>query len=292
MSSDSLHSLPRYGSVVAEELRAVGIALRREWMLFALGLGFMTLIFTLNEIREGRSTDMRSAFNLTTDLLAPLSLLGLFAPMSVWKAEGPSRRGYHWAMPVGRIRHTVAKTFAGWGWLMLLVTIFLLWAVLLASATGGETGAWSERVAGPGSMSVGQVVRLVYHDLQPWQWIAPYTAMTLTYLFGSILVLASDHPWLWIAGLFVGFFILAATLSAAGLQSGLDSIFAVVFGRYGISSALTGLRPTVETLLVGDRSVQVRQSVPELRGWVVATAVWTIVAAGGFLWAANRHPED
>lgn len=294
MSSDSLQPLPRFRSVVGEQVRAVGVALRREWLLFALGLGFLTLIFALNEIREGRSSNVRSAFSLTSELLTPLSLLGLFAPMSVWKAEGPSRRGYHWAMPVGRIRHTFAKAFAGWGWLMLLVTIFLVWALLLASATGGETGVWWERVAGPSPApaSSRQMFHLIGHDMAVWQWVAPYTAVTLAYLVGSILVLATDHPWLWIAGLSVGLFVLASTLSAAGLQSGLDSIFAIIFGRFGISTALTGLRPTVETLTAGGQSVQVRQAFPEFASWLGSTAIWMTISAAGFLWAANRHPED
>jgi hypothetical protein len=292
MSSDSLHPLPRYRAIAGEELRAVGIALRREWVLFFLGLGFLTLIFGLNEIREGRNPDMRSAFNMNLGVLIPLTLLGLFAPLSVWKAEGPSHRGYHWAMPIDRLRHTVAKAFAGWGWLMLLVTIFLLWGVLLSSVTGGGVGVWSERVARQSPSSTTQMFAVVYHRMAPWQWLVPYTAMTLTYITGSIFALASDRPWLWIAGVFVGFFILLSTLDAAGFRAGLDSILTVIYGRFGLATAITGIRTVGSTILVGGRSLQVRQDAPEVLSWLASTAIWTMLALGGFLWAAHRHPDD
>jgi hypothetical protein len=292
MTSEVLHPLPRSRAVVAEQFRAVGIALRYEWILFFLGLAFLSLLFTLNEIREGRNPDVRSAFSLTAGISVPIALLGLFAPMSVWKSEGPDRRGYHWAMPVRRTQHTIAKSFAGWGWLMLLVAIVLLWGAITARATGGGIGVWSQRVASPGQGGAIQAYRIIQHEMATWQWLVPFTAVTISYLVGSIIVLASDHPWIWLAGITVGLFILGSTLSAAGLEDALEYFHTLIIGHYGLWGAISGTKQIVSELTLNDRTFTSSHGVPDLSSWLASTAIWMTAAAAGFLWAANRHPED
>jgi hypothetical protein len=293
MTPDSvLHPLPRARDVVTEQLRAVGIALRREWLLFFLGLGFLTLIFALNELREGRNPDMRSAFGLTPDVLLSLTILGLFAPMSVWKSEGPGRRGYHWAMPVGRMRHTLVKSLAGWGWLMLLVAVFIVWGAAMAWATGGPIGVWTEYRIASSHQGVVQALQRTLHHMAPWEWIVPFTAVTVAYLVGSVIVLASDHPWIWLAGILVGLFVLGATLAAAGMDEAMRSLDTLVHGRYGLMTALTGLRQVTSEVVVRGEVMRARNGVPDLSAWLLSTLIWMGAAAGGVLWAANRHPED
>lgn len=287
-----LHPLPRTRAVAAEQLRAVGTALRREWLLYFLGLALFTLILALNELREGRNPDLRSAFGLTPDVFLPLAILGLFAPMSVWKSEGPARRGYHWAMPVGRTRHTLLKCLAGWGWLMLLVASFLVWGAVMAWATGGPIGVWIEHRIGTSQTGGLQMLRTVRHGMAPWQWIVPFTAITITYLVGSILVLASDHPWVWLAGIFVGLLFLNATLTAAGADEAMRSLGTLLNGHYGLMPATSGMRVVPMEIPVRGETLRVQHGVPDLSAWLLSTLIWMGAAAGGVLWAANRHPED
>jgi hypothetical protein len=287
-----LHPLPRARAIVAEQLRSVGIALRREWLLYFLGLGFFTLMFALNELREGRNPNLRSAFGLTAEVFLPLAILGLFAPMSVWKSEGPGRRSYHWAMPVGRARHTLLKCLAGWGWLMLLVAVFIAWGAAMAWVTGGPIGVWMDHGVDPGRTGGLQMLRTLPRGMAAWQWVVPFTAITTTYLVGSVIALASDYPWVWLGGIFVGLLILNATLTAAGLDEATRSLNALVNGHYGLMTAISGMRQAVSEVVIRGEMLRVRSGAPDLSAWLLSTLIWMGAAAGGVLWAANRHPED
>lgn len=90
-----------------------------------------------------------------------------------------------------------------------------------------------------------QMPNTVRHGMAPWHSVVPFTAITIAYLVGSILVLASDHPWVWLAGIFVGLLVLNATLQAAGLDEAMRSLGTLVNGHYGLvavaSAAAVGL---------------------------------------------------
>lgn len=53
-----------------------------------------------------------------------LGVVAVVAPALVWSSEGPSRRRYHWSMPVSRELHDTLRIGAGAVWLMLSVAVF------------------------------------------------------------------------------------------------------------------------------------------------------------------------
>jgi hypothetical protein len=286
MENVALHPRPRWSAVIPEQFRAVGLALRREWLVFALALAFFTLLSLIGELREAAGAH-RAAFDVGPDTLVPVVILGFFAPLGVWKRELPGDRGYFWSLPVDRSRHTLAKVAVGWGWVMGLVAVYVLWAVALAAATGGSIGVAHHVVPAGGRVTMETEV------LPGWMWVVPFTATTLTYLVGSVLVLASDHPWIWMAGILVALFVVMSSADAADLEGVQHLIGRVLQGRYGAGTALAGSYAVHRRVLAPGGNLA-WWSFPrwEADTWILATLLWGALAAAGVLWAANRRPEE
>lgn len=284
----ALHAAPRWAAVLRQQLRATGAAVRREAAVAALLLLALSLPVVLTHARTpGSATDMQFA-----EVMLLAVLVGLFAPMAVWKGEEPSRRSYLWAMPVERSRHTLVKVLAGWAWLMAGVAAYVLWAVLVARLTRGELSLGDTRlplhplpeggVPGPGDVFVHR------WPVQGWQWLVPFVAATVAYLLGSIVVLASDHPWRWFAGI-TGAAVLVMGLGTAGAQQALTGL---VEGRYGLELLATGgysREVPVPTPAGGVAHAGV--FVPAPGAWRTAALLWTALALAGLLAAAFRRQE-
>jgi hypothetical protein len=249
--------------VVRAEVRAVGDAVRRELVAAAVLMAGVTLMMLFYRVRDGASAH----FELV-DMTWPVVILALFAPMAVWKGDEPSRRAYLWALPVDRARHTLAKVFAGWMWLTGLVAAYLAWALATALATGGRV---SDGIAPPASVDF----TLNGH---PWLWLVPFVGATAAYLAGSIVAVASDHPWRWFA---TGFF-------GSGLLLSLDSAWVeragqtLIFGPHGANALITAT-------LTGADSLPGALSPPG--PWAVTALLWTGLALAGVVAAAHRHQE-
>lgn len=255
------HPVPGAGAVLREQARAVGLALRRE---IAAALALMAAVaaitgfFVLRGSRGGE-------FALADVALVP-ALLAFFAPAAVWRGEPPSRRAYFWTLPVERPRHTLVKTLAGWGWLMALVAAFLLWAAASAAMTGGDFrvgGEWAQVLT---HRHLPPARRITPLALQAWMWLVPFLGATVTYLLGSALVLASEHPWRWLSGGLLAAF-LVYRLPAQAPRNAMD---AVLMGRAGLATLLTGI--------------------PSSGAWLTAVAVWGAGALVLVAAAARRHP--
>ncbi|CAA9296462.1 MAG: Phytoene synthase [uncultured Gemmatimonadetes bacterium] len=281
MSIHSVHTVPRWSAVLAELFRTVGIAVRREVALLALLLAGGTLVMVFAELRYPREH-----IDFVPAVAFPLILLGFLAPMGVWKGEEPSRRSYLWAMPVDRARHTLAKTVAGWAWLMVLVGIHLLWALGMAILTGGEIGV--DGIGLPeGARPTGADLHMVWWTIPAWQWLAPFTGATITYLLGSIVVISCDHPWRWYAG--IGLFIfLLGDLTQSGMVPWLESL---AEGPLRVESAISGTFQTTETITTPNGKMKLPLSMPALGAWLTAMPLWLALGAAGVVAAAYRHQE-
>lgn len=258
LNAPALLPVPRWPAVFRAELRAVGDAVRVELIAAGALMLATTLLMLSYRVREGNSAN----FDLV-DMAWPAVFLGLFAPMAVWKGDEPRRRAYFWALPVERSGHTLAKAASGWAWLMGVVAVYLLWALTTSLLTGGNVGSGAEPATS---------VDLTLHG-HPWLWLVPFTGTTAAYLVGSIVVLAADHPWRWIGGVFFAALILLQTKAAWLIQAG----EAAIFGRYGLNTLITGTA-------LGQP--------PALAPWAGATLLWTALALAGVLAAAFRHQES
>jgi hypothetical protein len=125
----------------------------------------------------------RNHFNQMLSALTPvfvafqlLCLVGAGWAATVWHNEGPSRRTYHWAMPVRRDEHDLLRVLAGAG--VLLAGLSVLAAITTLMALAGGYGPQLARLA-------------------PGVWLSYFAGPLIAYLLVSALAVATDHPIRW-----------------------------------------------------------------------------------------------
>ena len=271
----TLHPTPATRLIAAEQFRSVGLAIRKEGYLY---LGALVVLAVLAIGAVVRTVAMHQAGNdmgiaFSTPGAAPLVMLAILAPFAVWRAEDPSRRSYHWSMPVARGPHTVIKLISGWAWLMIAALCYLLFIVVLATVIPALAHQPSRLGSTPA-----------------WEWIALFTAPTLAYLIVSIAVIASDHAWRWIGGVTFGYWLLIAFLWIFGLRDVSTGVHAITAGAYGLNAALFG---SVSELPRGYMAVGVTPAMHQLSmmNWLVAMPLWMIGASVAVTIASYRHHE-
>lgn len=270
MSTQALHPTPRWQAIAREQFRAVGIAIRPEATLLSVLIATLSVLALMAIFR----THQNASLDFRPEMLFPAIFLSFLVPLSIWKSEEPSRRSYHWSMPVDRSVHTLAKSTSGWAWLMIAMLAFLLWGLLMALITGGDLG-----------MRRGQ-------PIAAWAWIHPFVAATIAYLVGSTVVLASDHPWRWFAGIVLGFVLLNGILQGAQLHEIAAALRNVWEGNLGLKTALTGtIEVPREMTLPNGRTISRSVSQASLPAWLNASALWLGLATAGVLAATYRHQE-
>jgi hypothetical protein len=295
MHTSTMKPLPRWSSVAREQFRVLPLALRREAIAFGLILLGLTLLFLWEYLRSSTQHEMHARWNLAPSTLFPVVLIGFFAPLSIWKADEPSRRGYHWAMPVDSWHHSQAKVLSGWAWTMIAVLVLASWMALVALLLGGEIGQQRVGFLSPdafATLSPADQDRAAW-QVPAWQWIAPFTGATIAYLFGTALVLYTDHAWRWIGGFVVGLFVLMAVSAMAGAHWVIEVVANVVSGRFGLTPALTGGVPVRETFewmsARGTNTVTADVSRPDLGAWIGATLLWFGLGAALVSLAARKQ---
>lgn len=261
-TTTDLHQPPRLDVVRREQLRATGIALRNEGILFAGALALIAVLATVGTIRFFSHQGMYSSYEFGAQHALPMALVGLLLPFGAWRSEDPSRRDYHWAMPVPRETHTLMRVFAGWVWLMAAVAAYLVVLVLIG-------------VVPP--LLLGGAVHLF--DGAAWEWAVPFTTASVAYLLTTALVVSSDHPWRWIGGVAAGWLLGAIVLRMFELDAVADRLDAVLTGSYGLSAAIWADVWRME----GRRVV----SAPDR--WAGATLIWGALGMTGVVLAARRH---
>jgi hypothetical protein len=174
----TLHPTPRERDVVREQIRIVGLGLRREALVVAIVMGIITLLVSADIVRGRAETWFDSAD------WYPLGIIAFLVPFAVWRRERRFGPSFLWTLPVDRRRLALARVFAGWVWVMAALAVFVLWQLVLA-LVAGVTGA----------------------EIIPFISCAGVTAL---YLFGSAVVLGLRHPLRWLLGTAGLFFLLGA----------------------------------------------------------------------------------
>lgn len=285
--AEALHPQPARGAVAREALRSVGESVRLEiGAALALLLGLMLIILTGDPGPSG------GADYDVVEMTWPVLVLGLFAPLAVWKSEEPARRSYMWSMPVDRFRHTLMKVGSGWAWLMGLVAVYLLWAISIPLLTGGHiviNDEWEEYLVR--SLPAGSLIRDMTLAGYAWLWLVPFAAATVGYLFGTAVALVANFPLRVYAAVAFLFFVTMGTAESAGgtLEDVSDLVFrSTVLGRFGLATHVTGILFRFD--MPPSPGAPVRD-VPHLGAWLSATAVWAGVGLAAMLLAARRYQE-
>lgn len=272
MTSISLHPTPSPRTIMGEQVRAVGLALRTEAILFVSALIVFAVILIAAAMRFAhapQAVGSHMAYQYQLGGAIPMFLVGLLFPLGVWRSEDPARRAYHWSMPIARGAHTVMKMLAGWLWLMMATAVFLLFNIGLASAVSLITGQTVSQSAAPA-----------------WIFIAAFTAPTIGYLLTSIPVIGSNHPWRWIGGVVIGLAVLIAAFRSFGMQEVSDALNAIFNGTYGLNAGLLGLTPS------GNRGMT-REAIQlvQLHTWIAAMPLWLIGSAIAAVFTSYRYRE-
>ncbi|CAN5641932.1 hypothetical protein BH23GEM5_BH23GEM5_05120 [soil metagenome] len=274
MSTQALHPTPRWQAVAREQFRAVGVAVRPEATLLTVLIATLSVLALVAIFRARQNPAHNPNLDLSPEMLIPAIFLAFLAPLSIWKSEEPSRRSYHWSMPVARSVHTLTKNTSGWVWFMIAMMAFILWGLLMALITGGDLGV--ER---------GQAI-------PAWRWIHPFVAATIAYLVGSTVVLASDHPWRWFAGIVLGFVLVTNILRAAGMPDLAMALQSVWEGNWGLEVALTGSTEVLTEVTRRDGTTMIRLiDRPDFHAWIRAALLWLGIGTAGVVAAAYRHQE-
>lgn len=282
----TMPSVPATRAVMREQVAAAGILLRGELLLLAGLMGAVTVLMFAGVARTGRGTDF-----YLPDMAAPAMIVGLLTPLALWRSEGPSRRDYFRAMPVGRPVHTLARLLAGWGWLLLVVAGYLAWGTGLALLLGGDVslGPVRTRVLQP---TLAGSDRLLDFGMagHAWLWLVPFSAATVGYLAASIVALVTDHPWRWFGLAILAFLLVALVAEGAGL--GMPGIVTdVALGRYGLDALVTGLSAQRVNPALVPPTAEGWLSLPDRRAWALTTSVAIAACAAGTLAAARRFLE-
>jgi hypothetical protein len=163
----SLHATPpRWRDVVLEQVRIVGLSLRREALVVAVVLVAGTFLVGLELAGGGPGFDSDDTF--------PTALVSFLYPFAVWRSEKRFGPAFLWTLPVDRRRLALAKVFAGGVWLMAALACFVAWLLALALLAHSSPGYHVARI--------------------------PFLATIAAYLFGSALVLGLRHPLRWLLG--------------------------------------------------------------------------------------------
>jgi hypothetical protein len=275
--------------VFIEQVRLVGLAVRREAAVLALVLACITVFVLLEAFRTGERINFQP--------LPPIILLalGALAPFAVWKGERIFSGAHLWTLPVERRWHALLKVLAGAVWLLTAVAGLHLWLLGISLVTGGSVGeAETRMLAGPGGIDD---LTPVPWSTRPWEWAMPFVAALLAYLFGSALVLGFKHPLRWLAGAVAAFIALLA-FDEADLADGLSRFIfdTVITGPMGLEAAIGGApsrefdgRPPAPG---SDASVLVvYYALPSLARTVPAAVLWFALGAAALGVAAWRHRE-
>lgn len=276
---------PSMRAVMAEQLRVVGLAVRREAILAALILGGATLV-TAVVVRLGLFGVVVDSQPLTGMVLAPgqdmrlkATLIALLFPLVVWKGERFFGESQLWLLPVAHRRHGLTKVAAGWTWLMAFYVIALAWMVALTLVTGGSVGPEETRwiITDP----LGHATAVQW-STQWWEWLVPFGGATAAYLLASALLLGTRHPVWGGAGVWasvLGVMVIMERTQWQGTLAGLQRLFWCI----GL------LEPRVTATIPDVGRVQQWAWLPSFGLWVGTVAIWLTLGGAAVMAATTRH---
>ena len=195
MTDSTAGRMPAMKAVWGEQLRVVGLAIRREGTLAALvlALGSLALIaFSRMPVLQAMVDG--EVGQLVFDPGEPpwgffAVLAALLLPFVAWKGERRFGDTPLWSMPVDHRRHALLKVAAGWVWLLAILSAALVWVTLTVLASGGTLGVDEVRllVLDPAGAAAGTpgAMESVNWTTPWWEWALPFTSATAAYLAGQ-----------------------------------------------------------------------------------------------------------
>ena len=280
-----------FGASFASEMVNVGLAVRRELALAAIGLAGTCLLATVTSIR------FHDQLTFMPELLLPGQVVALILPWLVWRGDPPFGRAYLWTLPVRRQQAAAAKIAAGAVWLMLAMLLAFLMLAATSIATGGSIGLTEVRLVGPFNSSMDRAIPTPW-STPLWMWAVPFGATLTAYVASSALFLGLRHPVRVVAatGVTVALLmVLAVNLGPhSALYDGLGHFAETMFGgRWGLDFALSGgvasLSEPVDT--PGPGSTDLWAALPTAGRWAAALAIWFGAALLALVLALRRHWE-
>lgn len=269
-----LHAAPSWRTIAIEQIRAVGLLARNACIFLAVATVLLSAL-TLWAAWDVRTWDASHApqfkgfpdLSFASEMSTILDAIAFLIPFFVWQDEDPTRRLYHWAMPVSRPLHSIAKVFAGWTWLMAVTLLFEIVITIVASAA-------SAVAAEPRARNV---------TFASWEWLVPYTATTVAYVLTSAAVVGTRRPLVWIAGVATSFVGVLMILAKLGKQKAFEGLLeTVVTGPHGLVTALGRVHFWDPVR---------RGNFPELASWLGSTTIWLAIGALLLGVVAYRHTE-
>ena len=273
----------RWSTAVGTQLRFLLRGRRRDMIIFLVFVVAVQVIAAVNakmpvlhgQDAEDGGVTMRFEWFAETDFglvsspgliavilsFSILLIASLVWALAVWYRESPSERGYHWALPVERGAHDLARVTAGGLWLLVGLVVMLA-AVILGLVIGGRGVALS-------SVSV-------------VGWTNYFLGPITVYLLVSVAAVGFDRP-----GRVVGFTYLFTVgmymlFTLADFEFGRRIFHELVDGNLGYQRALAeGFFGDLVPLPSGERTV----------GWFFPAAMWIGLALGGVIVAAQRRRE-
>lgn len=244
---------PDVSAVLRAQLRLMARAHRPAFLL--LGLAVAAGVVALAWIWPGGAPDRLTLAHAMGRSYGALELVAVFwAAMVTWRGEGPEERFHHWSQPVGRRRHQLLRIAAG--------AVWLLAAVVAGAAAGWLAGAVVQGGMGPGGAA---------------PLAATVGGLLLLYLLGSVPALLSEHPVVWIVGVYAGTGFLVTLASARGWPLAGTVRSLLLTGDWSLSSATNA-----PGLLVGGTSGG--------QPWA-ALGLWLCVAGAAVVLTASVHQE-
>jgi hypothetical protein len=251
----SLNPGPGTREIVAEQLRLTGLLLRGGGAFFAVLLllvivvPVLTLPGTASRIAGHQTTGTN--FTFTPEVSSAMAFLALIVPLIVWRDEDPTRRDYHWLMPVTRGTHTLLRVAAGWCWTVVATLMYVIAIGVLPLIVEHLTGQPQP-----------------YHPgFSTWEWLVPFAAASVAYAFASVAAVTTQRPLVWIFGSVAIYAGIIIVLLNRGMQRPASVLLHAWNGALGLRPVLYGVIMTTDG-----------QSRPDFWHWAGATAIWEGVA--------------
>ena len=291
MTDSTVGRMPAMKAVWMEQLRVVGLAIRREAALagLVLALGSLAVIATSRvpvvvALLNGEMLNpVFSPGMLQWGFLTVL--VALLFPLVVWKGEHRFGDTPLWSMPVRHQRHVLLRVAAGWVWLMAIVGGALVLATLTILVSGGTLGVEKGGllVLDPVGASAGTpgAVEWVSWTTPWWEWARLFTSATAAYMLASTLLLGTARPELWAIGLFVTGAVMAAVANIwdiGWIQRVLDFV----------DWQIGGVSLFSQLVEIPNGWAMQWTHVPTAKTWAAASAFWISLGLAGVLVASGR----
>lgn len=256
----SLHRPPSITSVLAQQLKAARIALRKETAVFLVAC----LLLAILVVRAAFASTGKPTAYVTMSFGAgagvPVVLIAAILPFSLWRGENPAHRSYHWSMPVARAVHTTTKVVAGLCWAWIALALYLTVFVVLEAVT---------------TRAIGESPR---YRASWWEWLVPLTATAISYALSSAVVVGVRRPARWTLASVPGLVSLSMFGDVLGLPTIPRILRAIWMGEYGFLTA-------------AGMSLADAAGKPSVERWGVACAMWAGGALVALAIAVTRRHE-